>query len=63
LLFRVSGRRQPPSAARPIFIRLRKGWNALRLKDFRRIATRYDSLARNFLLLSYLVAGIVWRAL
>ena len=31
-----------------------------RLKDFRRIATRYDRLARNFLASVYLVATIVW---
>jgi transposase len=31
-----------------------------RLKDFRRIATRYDRLARNFLASIYLVATIVW---
>jgi transposase len=31
-----------------------------RLKDFRRIATRYDKLARNFLASIFLVAAIVW---
>jgi putative transposase len=31
-----------------------------RLKDFRRIATRYDRHARNFLASIYLVATIVW---
>jgi transposase len=31
-----------------------------RLKDFRRIATRYDKLARNFLAGAILVATIVW---
>jgi transposase len=31
-----------------------------RLKDFRRIATRYDKLARNFLASVCLVAAIVW---
>ena len=31
-----------------------------RLKDFRRIATRYDSLARNYLGSICLVAAIVW---
>ena len=31
-----------------------------RLKDFRRIATRYDKLARNFLAGVVLVAAIVW---
>jgi putative transposase len=34
-----------------------------RLKDFRRIATRYDRLARNFLASVCLVAAIVWWAL
>lgn len=31
-----------------------------RLKDFRRIATRYDKLARNFLAGAFLVATIIW---
>ena len=31
-----------------------------RLKDFRRIATRYDKLARNFLAAVCLAAAIVW---
>ena len=31
-----------------------------RLKDFRRIATRYDRLARNYLASVYLVAALVW---
>jgi len=31
-----------------------------RLKDFRRIATRYDPLARNFLASVCLVAAILW---
>ena len=31
-----------------------------RLKDFRRIATRYDRLARNFLAAVCLVAAIIW---
>lgn len=34
-----------------------------RLKDFRRIATRYDKLAVNFAASVYLVAAIVWWAL
>ena len=34
-----------------------------RLKDFRRIATRYDRLARNFLAPISLVAAIVWGIL
>ena len=31
-----------------------------RLKDFRRIATRYDKLARNFLAAVHLAASIYW---
>jgi transposase len=31
-----------------------------RLKDFRRIATRYDKLARNFLAGVLLVAAVTW---
>lgn len=31
-----------------------------RLKDFRRIATRYDRLARNFLASVYLAATLIW---
>lgn len=31
-----------------------------RLKDFRRIATRYDKLARNFLAGAFIVAIVVW---
>jgi transposase len=34
-----------------------------RLKDFRRIATRYDRLARNFLASICLVAALVWWVL
>jgi transposase len=38
--------------------RIEAGFN--RLKDFRRIATRYDKLARNYLASVCLVAAIVW---
>jgi transposase len=31
-----------------------------RLKDFRRIATRYDKLARNFLAGALIVTTVVW---
>ena len=31
-----------------------------RLKDFRRVATRYDKLARNFLATTVLAATIIW---
>jgi putative transposase len=33
---------------------------AYRLKDFRRIATRYDKLARNYLASVCLAAALVW---
>ena len=32
-----------------------------RLKDFRRVATRYDRLARNYLASVCLAAALVWR--
>ncbi len=31
-----------------------------RLKDFRRVATRYDKLARNFLAGALIAAAVVW---
>ena len=31
-----------------------------RLKDFRRVATRYDKLARNFLAGALIVAAVIW---
>lgn len=31
-----------------------------RLKDFRRIATRYDKLARNFLAAALIAAAVIW---
>ena len=31
-----------------------------RLKDFRRIATRYDKLARNFFLAAIIAAIVTW---
>jgi len=31
-----------------------------RIKDWRRIATRYDKLARNFLAATHLVAALYW---
>jgi len=31
-----------------------------RLKDYRRIATRYDKLATNFLAAIYLAAAVIW---
>jgi transposase len=38
--------------------RIERAFN--RLKDFRRIATRYDRLARNYLASVCLVAALVW---
>jgi len=31
-----------------------------RLKDYRRVATRYDKLARNFLAAAILAATVIW---
>jgi transposase len=31
-----------------------------RIKDFRRIATRYDKLARNFLAAAMIAATVLW---
>jgi putative transposase len=31
-----------------------------RLKDFRRVATRYDKLARNFFATAILAATLIW---
>jgi transposase len=31
-----------------------------RLKDFRRIATRYDKLARNFIAGAFIAAAVTW---
>jgi transposase len=56
-----SNRKQPFSFSKRLY-KLR--WhieNAFnRLKDFRRIATRYDRLARNYLASVCLVAALVW---
>jgi transposase len=35
----------------------------LRIKDWRRIATRYDKLSRNFLAATTLVAAFYWTKL
>jgi transposase len=56
-----SNRKQPFSFDRNSYKRRHRIENAFcRLKDFRRIATRYDRLARNFLASVCLVAAIVW---
>lgn len=56
-----SNRKQPFRFDRKSYKRRHLIENAFcRLKDFRRIATRYDRLARNFLASVCLVAAIVW---
>jgi transposase len=59
-----SNRKQPFSFDKKSYKRRHLIENAFcRLKDFRRIATRYDRLARNFLASVCLVAAIVWWTL
>jgi len=59
-----SNRKQPFSFDRKSYKQRHRIENAFcRLKDFRRIATRYDRLARNFLASICLVAAIVWWTL
>ena len=56
-----SNRKQPFSFNKRIYKlrwRIESAFN--RLKDFRRIATRYDRLARNYLASVCLVAALVW---
>jgi putative transposase len=56
-----SNRRQPFSFDKKSYKLRHLIENAFcRLKDFRRIATRYDKLARNYLASICLVAAIVW---
>ena len=56
-----SNRKQPFSFDRKAYKLRHRIENAFcRLKDFRRIATRYDKLARNFLAAVCLAAAIVW---
>jgi transposase len=56
-----SNRKQPFSFSKKAYRERHRVENAFcRLKDFRRIATRYDRLARNFLASVYLAATIVW---
>lgn len=55
-----SNRKQPFSFDKKTYKQRHRIENAFcRLKDFRRIATRYDRLARNFLASVCLVAAIV----
>jgi transposase len=59
-----SNRKQPFSFNKKAYKHRHRIENAFcRLKDFRRIATRYDRLARNFLASVCLVAAIVWWVL
>ena len=56
-----SNRKQPFSFSKRLYKlrwRIESAFN--RLKDFRRIATRYDRLARNYLASVCLVAALVW---
>jgi putative transposase len=56
-----SNRKLPFSFDRKSYKQRHRIENAFcRLKDFRRIATRYDKLARNFLASVCLVAAIIW---
>ena len=59
-----SNRKQPFRFSKASYKKRHRIENAFcRLKDFRRIATRYDRLARNFLASICLVAAIVWWVL
>ena len=56
-----SNRKQPFSFSKRLYKlrwRIESAFN--RLKDFRRIATSYDRLARNYLASVCLVASLVW---
>lgn len=57
----LSNRKHPFSFDKKSYKERHRAENAFcRLKDFRRIATRYDKLARNFLAAICLVAAVVW---
>jgi transposase len=51
-------RAQPQGPAPRQFLTRQSAFN--RLKDFRRIATRYDRLARNYLASVCLAAALAW---
>ena len=56
-----SNRKQPFSFSKRLYKlrwRIEAAFN--RLKDFRRVATRYDRLARNYLASVCLTAALVW---
>jgi len=57
----IPNRKQPFSFSKHLYKlrwRIEAAFN--RLKDFRRIATRYDKLARNYLASVCLAAALVW---
>jgi len=57
-------RKQPFSFSRKPYKERHKIENAFcRLKDFRKIATRYDRLAVNFVASVHLVAAVIWWTL
>jgi putative transposase len=59
-----SNRKQPFTSDRKSYKQRHRIEDAFcRLKDFRRITTRYERLARNFHASVCLVAAIVWRIL
>ena len=56
-----SNRKQPFTFNKTAYKKRHRIENAIcRIKDFRRIPTRYDKLARNFLAAVCLVAVVVW---
>jgi transposase len=56
-----SNRKQPFGFSKRLYKLLSRIENAFnRLNDFRRITTRYDKLARNYLADVCLVAALVW---
>jgi transposase len=59
-----SNRKQPFSFSKRLYkLRWRIEVAFNRLKDFRRIATRYDKLARNYLASVCLAAALIWWTL
>jgi transposase len=57
---RINRKRSFPFSKRLYKLRWRIESALNRLKDFRRIATRYDKLARNYLAFVCLAAALVW---
>jgi transposase len=55
-----SNRKRPFSFSKRLYKLRWRIENAFKLQDFRRIATRYDRLARNYLASVYLAAALVW---